>query len=260
MTEMALTAAAIIAQRTGCERHDVAVILGSGWGPAADAIGTGVEVPMDILPGFPAPTVPGHAGGIRSVHVGSQRVLVFRGRVHLYEGHDPTVVAHGVRTAAAAGCSTLVLTNASGSIRPDWAVGSPILISDHINYTGASPLVGPDFTDLTDLYSARLRALARTVDATLDEGVYMGFRGPHFETPAEIRMGRVLGADLVGMSTVVEAISGRNAGMEVLGVALVSNLAAGVSDQPLSGADVFAAAREAAPRLGALLRRVLEAM
>jgi purine-nucleoside phosphorylase len=259
-SEMARTAAAIVAERTGHDRHDVAVVLGSGWGPAADAIGTGVEVPMADLPGFPPPTVPGHEGGIRSVLVGDLRVLVLRGRVHLYEGHAPTVVAQGVRTAAAAGCRVLVLTNASGSIRPDWEVGSPALVTDHINYTGASPLVGPDFTDLTDLYSARLRAIARLAEPSINEGVYMGFRGPHFETPAEIRMGRILGADLVGMSTVLEAIAGRNCGMEVLAVALVSNLAAGVTDQPLSGEEVFAAAREAAPRLGSLLRRFLEAL
>ena len=260
MTKSADASAAIIAERTGVDRHDVAVVLGSGWWPAADAIGVGVEIPMSDLVGFPPPTVPGHDGGIRSVRVGNQQVLVLRGRVHLYEGHAPGVVAHGVRTAAAAGCRALVLTNASGSIRPDWSVGSPVLISDHINYTSASPLEGADFTDLTDLYSARLRALARTVDDSLAEGVYMGFRGPHFETPAEIRMGRILGADLVGMSTVIEAIAGRNSAMEVMGIALVSNLAAGVTDQPLSGEEVFAAAREAAPRLGALLRRILEAM
>jgi purine-nucleoside phosphorylase len=258
--ELARAAAASVAERTGHDRHDVAVVLGSGWGPAADAIGSGVEVSMADLPGFPPPTVPGHEGGIRSVTVGAHRVLVLRGRVHLYEGHAPTVVAHGVRTAAAAGCRVLVLTNASGSIRPDWHVGSPVLVTDHINYTGASPLLGPDFTDLTDLYSARLRAVARSVEPSIDEGVYMGFRGPHFETPAEIRMGRVLGADLVGMSTVIEAIAARNCGMEVLAVALVSNLAAGVTDQPLSGEEVFAAAREAAPRLGLLLRRFLEAL
>lgn len=253
-------AASVIAARTGIERHDVAVVLGSGWGPAADAIGGGVEVPMSDLAGFPAPTVRGHEGAVRSVKVGRSNVLILRGRVHLYEGHDPAVVAHGVRTAAATGCSVVVLTNAAGSIRPDWEVGAPVLISDHINYTSASPLVGPDFVDLTDLYSARLRAHARTVDPTLAEGVYMGFRGPHFETPAEIRMGRAVGADLVGMSTVIEAIAARRAGMEVLGVSLVSNLAAGVTDQPLSGEEVFTAARAAAPRLGALLRRILEAM
>lgn len=212
------------------------------------------------LSGFPLPTVPGHEGGVRSLTIGHQRVLVFRGRVHLYEGHDPAVVVHGVRTAAAAGCSVVVLTNAAGSIRPDWVVGAPVLISDHINLTGASPLVGADFTDLTDLYSARLRAHARTIDETLDEGVYLGLRGPHFETPAEIRMGRAIGADLVGMSTVIEAIAARRAGMEVLGLSLVSNLAAGVTDQPLSGQEVFTTALAAAPRLGALLRRILESM
>lgn len=259
-TQTATEAASIIAERTGVARHDIAVVLGSGWGPAADAIGTGVEVAMADLPGFPPPKAPGHGGGIRSVSVGSHRVLVLRGRVHLYEGHAPTVVAHGVQTAAAAGCRIAILTNASGSVRPDWTVGSPVLINDHINYTATSPLVGADFTDLTDLYSKRLRSVARSVDPSLDEGVYMGFRGPHFETPAEIRMARVVGADLVGMSTVTEAIAARNAGMELIAIALVSNLAAGVTDEPLSGDDVLNAAREAAPRLGALLRRIIEAI
>ena len=251
----ATAAAAAIADRTGIERHDVAVVLGSGWRPAADVLGsTDHELAMAELPGFLAPTVAGHGGTIRSVRVGERRTLVLLGRTHLYEGHGPVPVAHGVRTAAAAGCSTVVLTNAAGGIREGMAVGEPVLISDHLNLTGTSSLAGARFTDLTDLYSSRLRALAREIDPALSEGVYAGLPGPHFETPAEIRMLRGLGADLVGMSTVLEAIAARAEGVEVFGLSLVTNLAAGLSGEPLDHHEVLAAGQAAAERMGALLR------
>ncbi|WP_432509968.1 purine-nucleoside phosphorylase [Kineococcus sp. SYSU DK001] len=255
-------AAADLAERTGVPRHDVALVLGSGWAAAADALGEVVAaLPATDLPGFVAPAVVGHAGTVRSVLVerpGGEplRALVLP-RTHHYEGHGVRAVAHGVRVAAAAGCRTVVLTNGCGGLDRAIPAGSPVLISDHLNLTGASPLEGPTFVDLTDLYSARLRALARTVDPSLPEGVYAQFRGPQYETPAEVRMAGVLGASLVGMSTALEAIAARHVGLQVLGFSLVTNLAAGVSDQPLSHEEVLEAGREAAGRCSALLTGVV---
>ena len=251
-------AAAVLAEKTGVARHDVAVVLGSGWRPAADVIGPdALELPMSELPGFVPPTAIGHRGTVRSVRVGSRDVLLMLGRTHLYEGHGEAAVAHATRTAAAAGCSVLMLTNAAGGIREGFRVGQPVLVGDHLNLTARSPLTGAEFVDLTDLYSPRLRRLAVQIDPTLVEGVYAGLPGPHFETPAEIRMLRTLGADLVGMSTVLEAIAARAAGMEVLGVSLVTNLAAGLSGQPLDGDEVIAAGDAAAGRMGVLLRELV---
>ncbi|MBV9312852.1 MAG: purine-nucleoside phosphorylase [Pseudonocardia sp.] len=256
--ESAERAAHAIARRTGVERHDVAVVLGSGWRPASDSLRSdAVELPIAELPGFVVPTASGHAGTVRSVRVGSRRVLVLLGRTHLYEGHGVAAVVQATRTAAATGCRQVVLTNAAGGIRAGYRVGQAVLISDHLNLTACSPLVGPRFVDLTDLYSPRLRALASTIDPTLVEGVYAGLPGPHFETPAEIRMLRALGADLVGMSTVLEAIAARAAGLEVLGLSLVTNLAAGLSGQPLEPNEVIAAGAEAAGRMGGLLRELV---
>jgi purine-nucleoside phosphorylase len=252
-------AAAAIAKATGVDSHDVAVVLGSGWRPAADVIGApDHELAMADLPGFRPPGVAGHSGTVRSVSVGERRALVLLGRTHLYEGHGVEPVVHGVRTAAAAGCRTVVLTNAAGGIRDGMRVGEPVLISDHLNLTGLSPLAGPRFTDLTDLYSPRLRAIAREIDPELGEGVYVGLPGPHFETPAEIRMFRLLGADLVGMSTVLEAIAARAEGVEVFGLSLVTNLAAGITGEPLDHHEVLAAGAAAAGRMGALLRDLIE--
>jgi len=264
---LATHAAAVLAARTGVDLHDVAVVLGSGWSRAAAELGDGPSVELADVPGFPAPSVAGHGAAVRSVEIGGRRILVFLGRVHLYEGHDPAVVAHGVRTAALAGCRTIVLTNGAGSLRRDWPIGQPVLISDHVNLTGRSPLTGTSppapfgsrFVDLTDLYSARLRAVARTVELDLPDGVYVGFHGPHFETPAEIRMAATIGGDLVGMSTVLEAIAARHMGMEVLGLSLATNLAAGISDVPIDGADVLAAGDAAGERIGRLLAGILAA-
>jgi purine-nucleoside phosphorylase len=251
-------AAAAIAAATGVPTHDVAVVLGSGWRPAADLIGEpSHELAMADLPGFLAPTVAGHGGTMRSVAVGDRRVLVLLGRTHLYEGRGVEAVVHGVRTAAAAGCHTVVLTNAAGGIREGMSVGEPVLISDHLNLLAASPLVGPRFTDLTDLYSPKLRALAREIDPSLREGVYAGLPGPHFETPAEIRMLRGMGADLVGMSTVLEAIAARAEGVEVFGLSLVTNLAAGMTGEPLDHHEVLAAGAASAGRMGGLLRELV---
>lgn len=252
-------AAKALLERTGEDSHDVAVVLGSGWRPAADEIGEpSAEVPMADLPGFVAPTVAGHGGTIRSLRVGDRRVLILLGRTHYYEGLGVAATVHGVRTVAAAGCRTVVLTNAAGCLREGIPVGSPVLISDHLNLTATSPLVGAQFVDLTDLYSSRLRDLAREIDPSLVEGVYAGLPGPHFETPAEIRMLRTMGADLVGMSTVLEAIAARAAGVEVFGLSLVTNLAAGVTDEPLNHEEVLEAGRAAAGQMGGLLRSLVE--
>ncbi len=256
---LASAAASRLAELTGVARHDVAVVLGSGWLPAADALG---EVTADLattdLPGFAPPAVEGHAGRVRSVRAGARRLLVFLGRTHLYEGRGVRAVVHGVRTAAAAGCRAVVLTNGCGGLREEWAPGTPVLISDHVNLTATSPLEGARFVDLTDLYSPRLRALCREADPGLDEGVYCQLPGPHYETPAEVRMVRAIGGDLVGMSTALEAIAAREAGLEVLGVSLVTNPAAGVgAGAPLDHEEVLAAGRAAAGRMGALLGAVL---
>ncbi len=261
--EMAALAARTIADRSGIARHQIALVLGSGWGGAAAELGETVSVlPAAEVPGFSAPAVVGHGGTISSIAVGDRHALVLGARTHFYEDRGVRAVAHAVRTAAACGATVVVLTNGCGGLRPEWTPGTPVLISDHINLTGASPLEGATFVDLTDLYSARLRALAREVDPTLDEGVYVQFRGPHYETPAEVQMARRMGGDLVGMSTALEAIAARHAGLEILGMSLVTNPAAGISPNPLSHGEVLQAGRDAEGRLSTLLatitRRILE--
>ncbi|MDO5711216.1 MAG: purine-nucleoside phosphorylase [Micrococcales bacterium] len=255
--ELARAAADALHEQTGVARHDVALVLGSGWAPAVAALGEPrSQVRVTELPGFVAATAVGHPGTISSIAVADRNLLVLQGRTHLYEGRGVAAVVHGVRTAAAAGCRAVVLTNAAGCLHREWPPGTPVLISDHINLTGQSPIVGANFIDLTDLYSVRLRTVCRQIEPTLPEGVYVQFPGPHFETPAEIRMVRAMGGDLVGMSTGLEAIAARGAGMEVLGISLVTNLAAGVSDAPLSHEEVMAAGNAAAARMGELLARV----
>ncbi len=255
---MAAEAAAVIVDRTGVDEHDVAVILGSGWAPAVDELGDPVAVvPMAELPGFISPAAGGHGGQLLSLRIGDRRVLVFLGRIHGYEGYEPRQVVHPVRTACAAGVTTMVLTNAAGSLREDFAVGQPVLISDHLNLTARSPLIGARFVDMVDAYSPRLRTVAHELDPSLAEGVYAGLAGPQYETPAEIRMLRVLGADLVGMSTVHEAIAARAAGAQVLAVSLVTNLAAGMTGEPLSHDEVLEAGRQSATRMGSLLAGVI---
>lgn len=247
-------------------RHDVAVVLGSGWKPAADRMGDVVaEHPLTVLGGVPETAVEGHGSTFRSIAAGDRRILVFMGRIHLYEGHHPNVVAHPVRTAVAAGCTTVVLTNAAGGLRPGMAVGQPVLISDHMNLTGRNPLVGPAderlgprFPDMTDAYSARLRTLARSLEPDLAEGVYAGLLGPTYETPAEVAMVGTLGAHLVGMSTVTETIAAVHAGAEVLAISLVTNLAAGLAGEKLDHSEVLEVAGASAERMGALVARLVE--
>ena len=225
-------AAARLRELTGTDQHDVALVMGSGWVPAAELLGeTVTELPVTELPGFHAAAVEGHAGTLRSVSVGdSTRALVFLGRTHLYEGRGVAAVVHGVRTAVAAGARTVVLTNGCGGLRPTFSPGQPVLISDHINMTATSPIVGPRFVDLTDLYSPRMRALCRQVDPSLEEGVYVQLPGPHYETPAEIGMVRAIGADQV---------------------------AAGMTGEPLNHEEVLEAGRAAATRMGELLAQVV---
>ena len=261
--DVARAAAERLAELTGAERHDVALVLGSGWAPAGTLLGeTAAEIPVTELPGFPPAAVAGHAGVVRSVRIGGsdRRALVFGTRTHLYEGRGVRAVAHGVRTAAAAGCRTVVLTNGCGGLDPSWGPGTPVLISDHINLTADSPLEGATFIDLTDLYSARLRAVAKSVDPSLDEGVYTQFRGPHYETPAEVQMAKAIGGHIVGMSTALEAIAARQAGMEVLGFSLITNLAAGIQKTPLSHTEVLEAGKQAEPVIADLLARVVAAL
>ena len=257
--QLAADAAAVLAEKTGVPSHDVALVMGSGWLPAVDALGDATaELSTTDLPGFAPPAVEGHAGKVRSVRAGDRNLLVFLGRTHYYEGRGAAAVVHGVRTAAAAGCRTIVLTNGCGGLKESWQPGTPVLISDHINLTATSPIEGASFVDLTDLYSSRLRALCKEVEPDLDEGVYVQFPGPHYETPAEIRMVRAIGGDLVGMSTVLEAIAAREAGMEVLGISLVTNLAAGITGEPLNHEEVLQAGRDSAARMGSLLAQVLD--
>ncbi|MAU83194.1 purine-nucleoside phosphorylase [Gordonia sp. Z-3] len=254
----AIAAAATIAAETDCAAHDVAVVLGSGWAPAADAFGRPIaSVPMASIPGFSAPRAAGHGGTVHSVRVGDRRVLILLGRIHAYEGHDLARVVHPVRTAAAAGAHTIVLTNAAGGLRDDMKVGQPILIADHLNLTARSPMRGAQFVDLVDAYAPRLREIARRTDPSLSDGVYAGLPGPHYETPAEIRMLRTLGADLVGMSTVHETIAARAAGLQVLGMSLVTNLAAGITGEPLSHTEVLEVGRASATRMGELLASII---
>jgi purine-nucleoside phosphorylase len=258
--DVAKAAATVIAERTGAPTHDVALVLGSGWGQTAELIGpTLATVDNEDVPGFHAAAVAGHRGGMRSVAIGDsgRRALVYGTRTHYYEGRGVRAVVHAVRTASAAGCSTIVLTNGCGGLNPAWGPGTSVLIRDHINLTATSPLEGPTFVDLTDLYSGRLRTMARDVDPSLDEGVYVQFPGPHYETPAEVQMAKRLGGDLVGMSTTLEAIAARHVGLEVLGISLVTNLAAGISDEPLSHQEVIEAGQAAAERCGRLLAEVV---
>jgi len=258
LNEKARQSADAIERLSGVPRHDVAVILGSGWVPAADLIGTTVsEFSVTDIPHFSAPSVDGHAGVIRSVDADGIKVLVFLGRTHFYEGKGVDAVTHAVRTAAAAGCHSIVLTNGCGGLNPEWTPGTPVLIKDHINFTGHSPLHGAHFVDLTDLYSSRLRKLCHEVEPNLAEGVYVQFPGPMYETPAEITMVRNMGGTLVGMSTTLEAIVARSLGMEILGLSLVTNAAAGMTGHPLNHEEVLQAGRDAATKMGALLNHVI---
>lgn len=260
--EVARQAAEQLAEKTGVAQHDIALTLGSGWGKAADLIGeTTATIPATEIIGFGKPALEGHVGTLRSVLLpNGKRALVIGARTHYYEGHGVRRVVHSVRTAAAAGVKTMILTNGAGGIKEHWKPGTPVLISDHLNLTADSPLEGATFIDLTDLYSKRLRELAKTIEPSLDEGVYTQFRGPHYETPAEVQMAKTIGGHIVGMSTALEAIAARQSGMEILGMSLITNLAAGIQKTPLSHQEVIEAGREAEPVISALLAQIVEAL
>jgi purine-nucleoside phosphorylase len=259
---IAQEAAAQLAAATGVAHHDIALTLGSGWAKAADLLGeTVATIPATDIVGFSKPALTGHVGTLRSVRLpNGKHALVIGARTHYYEDHGVRRVVHSVRTAAAAGATTMVLTNGAGGIKEHWTAGTPVLISDHINLTADSPLEGATFIDLTDLYSRRLRDLARQVAPDLDEGVYCQFRGPHYETPAEVQMAKAIGGHIVGMSTALEAIAAREAGMEILGFSLITNLAAGISPDPLDHAEVLQAGKDAEPVISDLLARVVAAL
>lgn len=257
----AAEAAAEIAARTGVGMHDIAIVLGSGWAAAADELGSPTfEAGIESIPHFTAPIVSGHAGRIRSLVIEGRRVLVFLGRTHLYEGLGTEPVVHAVRTAAACGVHSIIVTNAAGSLRPEWGIGTAVMLSDQINLTGESPLMGPRFVSMIDAYSPRLRETVKRIFPSTPEGVYAQLRGPMYETPAEIHMLRTLGADLVGMSTALETIAARSVNLEVLGLSLVTNLAAGITGEALDHAEVLAAGQASAGRLGRMLAEIIRAL
>jgi purine-nucleoside phosphorylase len=263
--------AAALSERLDADGAEVAVVLGSGLARIADgpAVRDARQAPYATLPGFPETTVAGHPGRVVVGRVGEHKALILCGRVHGYEGYDAGEVGFGVRVAAALGVHTLVVTNASGGIDPGMRPGEIVAISDHLNLTGISPLTGPNderlgprFVDMTNAYAPALRAIAAAAAPAilghpLREAVYAGMAGPSYETPAEVRMLRALGAGLVGMSTVHEVITARHAGLEVLGLSIVANLAAGVVDHPLRHDDVTRAANAAAGALGDLVFEVI---
>ena len=259
---LAQIAAQSITEAVGLKVFDIAITLGSGWGSVAEHLGERIGmVPGGDVPGFYGSEVPGHSGTIQAVRLpNGKNVLIIGARTHLYQGQGVRSVVHSVRTAAACGAKIMVLTNGAGGINKSWSPGQPVLITDHINLTATSPVEGATFVDLTDLYSKRLRDLARTIDSSLDEGIYVQFRGPHYETPAEVQMVKALGGDIVGMSTALEAIAAREAGMEVLGLSLITNLAAGISPLPLSHQEVIDAGKSAEPVISKLLADIVRAL
>lgn len=251
-------AADFLRSQLGTDSIDVALVLGSGWATGARALGEVLaEVELDQVPGFSKPVVSGHGGSLLLARSGHSTVAVFTGRTHYYEGRGTGPVVHGVRTAAAWGARTLVLTNGCGGLNPQWAPGTVVLVRDHINLTGDTPLEGATFIDMSEAYSSRLREMAHRVEPDLPEGVYVQFRGPQYETPAEVRMAGVLGGDLVGMSTTLETIAAREAGMEVLGLSLVTNAAAGMGEAALDHAEVLQTGKDAGPRLAELLAGIV---
>lgn len=252
-------AARAISEITGVKNYRIAVVLGSGWSHAADILGeTTHTLDTADIPGFAAPSVPGHNPTVRSVLLADgSYALVFGSRTHYYEHRDVQAVAHTVRTAAAAGAETVILTNGCGAVDPQIAPGTPVLISDHINLTGDTPLAGAEFVDATDLYSPRIRQIAHRIDPSLQEGVYVQFAGPQYETPAEVGFAQKIGGDLVGMSTALDALAARHAGLEVFGISLVTNSAAGVSSSPLSHEEVIEMGEKSGPAISDLLAKIV---
>jgi purine-nucleoside phosphorylase len=267
LASQALQAVTVIRAELG-EPPPVALVLGSGMGGLAKYMKDRRVIPYARIPHFPVPSVPGHAGNLVSGTLGGARLIVLQGRFHYYEGHSLQTVTFPVRVLQFLNVRVLILTAATGGIRSDLLPGSVVSVSDHLNLIGANPLrgphddrLGPRFPDMTEVYSKRLRDLAseeaQRLGLDLKAGIYACLPGPSYETPAEIRMLRVLGADVVGMSTVPEAIVARQAGMEVLALALVTNAAAGVLGTPISHEEVLEAGRRATPLLETMIQRVV---
>jgi purine-nucleoside phosphorylase len=261
---------AAVRQRTDL-RPRVGIVLGSGLGGLADDLREPTAIPFADLPGWPAATAPGHAGRLLLGELDGVPVAMLQGRFHLYEGIDPGLVVQPVLLMGRLGAPVVVLTNAAGGVNPAYGPGTLMLISDHLNLTGRNPLLGPNadevgprFLDLTVAWSVRLRealaAAAAAEGVELAEGIYAGLLGPTYETPAEVRMLRTLGADAVGLSTVLEAIAARWAGIEICGISLVTNAGAGYTGQPLSHEEVLTAAAEAGPRLARVIRRFVNSL
>jgi purine-nucleoside phosphorylase len=264
-----LGAAEAVQQHLDADGAEVAVILGSGLASAADRLPSTKTIAYAAIPGFPEPTVAGHPGRLLCGAWGGKKVLIFCGRIHGYEGYPAAEIGFPVRVAASLGTRTLIVTNVAGAVQPSLAVGEIVAIRDHLNLTGTSPLIGPNderlgprFIDMSQPYSPPLRSLAGKVakelfGAPLHEGVYAAMAGPSYETPAEVRMLRVLGADLVGMSTVHEVIAARHSGLEVLGLSMVANPAVDLQSAPLKHEDVTGAAAAGSARMGELLEAVV---
>jgi purine-nucleoside phosphorylase len=265
--ERAEEAAAFIRERVSVSVSPrVAVVLGSGLGSFAESVEQPVAIGYEEIPHFPQPTVEGHSGRLLVGSVAGTPVAVMQGRVHAYEGYGPEEVTFPIRVLGRLGITTLIVTNAAGGIRLDLGQGQLVLISDHINFSGRNPVLGPNderlgprFFDMTDAYSKRLRLLAHTA-AELEEGVYLSLSGPSFETPAEIRAFRAWGADMVGMSTVQEVIVARHMGIEVLGISCVTNMAAGITDQPIHHQEVMETGERVQAQLTSLLATLLPAI
>lgn len=269
LNEQLQQAVATIQQRANVQPR-IAIVLGSGLGPLADQVMDGIAIAYDQIPHFPVSTAASHSGKLVLGQFAGQPVVVMAGRVHLYEGYSPEQVVFPLRTMQRLGADTLIITNAAGGINPDWQPGTLMLIADQINLTGRSPLVGPNderlgprFPDMSEAYSARLRTLAREVgqshNIALAEGVYLGVLGPQFETPAEIKMARALGADAVGMSTVMEVIAANHLGMQVLGISCITNMGAGMLPQKLSAQEVYDTAATVRERFIRLMHSLIAA-
>lgn len=256
---LARLAAEYIVEKTKISTYDIAIVVGSGWGDVAKNLGDNTHnLESYLIPGFNKPKVAGHKGNISCViSANNKRVLVISARSHFYEHRDIQKVAHSVRTAAALGVKTVILTNGCGSINPNFQPGTPVLISDHINLTGISPILGANFVDLTNLYSPRIRNIAKQLIPNIGEGVYVQFAGPNYETPAEIRMAKTIGGDLVGMSTALEAIAAREANLEIFGISLVTNLAAGITAANLSHSEVLQVGAKAQAKTSAMLAKIV---
>lgn len=261
-------AAVVIAARSGLDSHDAALVLGSGLSRYASTLPDSIEIPYADIPGFPMPRVAGHRASLFSVPIEGRRLLVLSGRVHAYEGWEMSEVVFAIRAAISTGARQVMLTNAAGGVKDTFAPGDLVIISDHLNLTGRSPLtgqnddrLGPRFPDMSEVYSRNLRERFAQVFTNLGitphEGVYAWFPGPSYETPAEVEMAKRLGADLVGMSTVPEAIAARHMGAQVVAVSLITNLAAGISDTPLSHHEVTDMAERSISRFTSVLDRVL---